>query len=322
MIPDPTFLERFRQNLDEVLPSGQRIGIAVSGGKDSTALLLLAAAARPNHVEAATVDHGLRPDSLEEAQKVAELCARSAVPHDILTAIWAATPTAGLQERARAERYRLLGRWALERGLDAIATGHHADDQAETFLMRLQRGAGVNGLAGMRRRSSVPGVPSLPLLRPLLTWRRAELASVCASAGASTIEDPSNDDEQFERVRIRKTLAGANWLDPAVVTLSAAHLGEAQAALEWSTEQQWQRSVKVSDESISYSASDAPSEIRRRIAARAIGWLATEGPDELRGRELDRIIRTLEQGEAATLRGVRCRGGTEWQFTRARRRRR
>src|SRR5437867_3086148 len=191
---DPAILDRFARDLDALIAPGARIGIAVSGGPDSLALLLLAAGARPGQIEAATVDHALRPGSRTEAELVAELCGRLGVPHNILTARWNHIPTTAIQEKARNERYRLLGFWAEERGLGALATGHHADDQAETLLMRLNRGSGVRGLAGMRSRSITPG-NHVRLIRPLLGWRRTELRQICEDAGATPVADPSNEDD-------------------------------------------------------------------------------------------------------------------------------
>src|SRR3954453_16959972 len=150
MVPEPALVDRFRKSLDPLLAPDERIGIAVSGGPDSLALLLLAASARPGKIEAATVDHTLREASRGEAEMVARVCAKLNVPHAILTAEWEQKPTTAIQERARNERYRLLARWAEDQGLVAIATAHHADDQAETLVMRLARGAGVRGLAGMK----------------------------------------------------------------------------------------------------------------------------------------------------------------------------
>src|SRR5206468_9371626 len=138
-----------------------------------------------------------------EAEMVAEVCAGVGVPHAILTAIWGDKPATAIQERARQERYRLLGQWAKERELDIIATAHHLDDQAETLLMRLARGSGVRGLAGMRPRSVSPGA-HVRLLRPLLGWRRAELEDICAATGLTPVADPSNQDARFERVRVRR----------------------------------------------------------------------------------------------------------------------
>jgi tRNA(Ile)-lysidine synthase len=322
MVPEPSLLQRFARDLDALIAPGARLGIAVSGGPDSMALLLLAAAARPGRVEAATVDHALRPGSVEEARMVGSACDRLGVPHRVLTVTWGETPHSALQEKAREQRYRLLAAWAGDKGADAIATAHHADDQAETLVMRLARGAGVRGLAGMRRVSSVPG-SDIPLLRPLLGWRRTELEQICAGAGFQAAADPSNADEQFERVRIRHALARADWLDPQSLSSSAAHLGEADAALEWATRQEWSHAVTNGGAEIGYRPSDAPPEILRRLVSCAVRGLASEGnAEELRGRELDRLLAVLARGGQATIRGVRCRGGDEWRFTRAPPRRR
>jgi len=307
-------IERFRRDLDALVAPGARIGIAVSGGPDSLALLLLAAEARLGAVEAATVDHALRRESRAEAGFVAEVCARLGVPHAILTAEWDEKPDSALQERARLIRYRLLGGWARQRGLTAILTAHHLDDQAETLLMRLARGAGVRGLAGMRPVARVPG-SDVALVRPLLGWRRSELEAICAAASAEPVRDPSNDDERFERVRLRKALARAEWLDPEALAASAGHLADADSALDWAADIEWQRAVTARDSEIAYRPSDVPPEIRRRIVGRAILALASEGSEDLRGREIDRILEALAAGRSATLRGVLCTGGAQWRFT-------
>jgi tRNA(Ile)-lysidine synthase len=310
-------IERFARDLAAVVPDGTSFGVAVSGGPDSLALLLLAAEARPGQVKAATVDHALRPESRAEAEMVAELCERLGVPHAILTATWDEKPETGIQERARLMRYRLLGQWARERGLTALLTAHHLDDQAETFLMRLSRGAGVKGLAGMRPIARGAGA-SVAVVRPLLGWRHSELEGVCTAAAVKPVDDPSNADEQFERVRIRNGLAEADWLQPAAIAQSASHLAEADAALHWATDLEWRRSVTRGGGQIVYKPSDAPREIRRRIIRRALLALATEGGGvEPRGRELDQILAALRTGRRATLRGVLCISGPEWRFTRA-----
>ena len=309
-------IERFRRDLDAVVAPDTSIGLAVSGGPDSLALLLLAAEARPLQVEAATVDHALRPESRAEAEMVGQLCERLGVPHAILTADWEQKPETGIQERARIMRYRQLGDWARERGLGAIATAHHVDDQAETLLMRLARGAGVRGLAGMRPVGRGTA-DAISIIRPLLGWRHSELEAVCASAGVVPVQDPSNEDEQFERVRVRKALAAADWIDAAAIAATAGHLAQAEGALQWTTTLEWQRAVTRSEGQIVYKPTDAPREIRRRIIRRAILTLATEGAAELRGRELDQVLAALRTGRRATLRGVLCIGGPEWRFTRA-----
>src|SRR5690348_880589 len=123
MVPGDV-LDRFRRDLDALVPAGTRIGVAVSGGPDSLALLLLVAEARRGEVEAATVDHGFRPESRVEAQAVSNVCGTLGVPHAILTIEWDAPPTSAIQERARSARYDALAAWMRDRGLTALLTGH------------------------------------------------------------------------------------------------------------------------------------------------------------------------------------------------------
>src|SRR5215218_2198405 len=321
MVPAPHLIDRFCGDLDSLIPVDKRLGIAVSGGPDSLALLLLAATARRGKVESATVDHGLRPGAADEAEIVRKFCEKLGVPHVTLTAKWARQPTTAIQEQARDERYGLLGAWAKKRGLDAIVTAHHADDQAETFLMRLARGSGLRGLAGMRRIATLPG-DDMPLLRPLLGWRREELEQVCAGVGVDPVNDPSNLDEQFERVRVRNLLASTSALDSASIAASANWLGEADRALEWATDREWQSAVSDEGSEFSYRPY-APAEIQRRIVARIIALLGSEGNVvNVRGKEMERVVAALGAGEPTTIRGVRCQGGAEWHFSAAPPRRR
>ena len=315
--PQAEAVDRFRVDLDALIDPQSAVGIAVSGGPDSLALLALAAAARPGLVEAATIDHALRAESRSEADMVARVSKVLGVPHRTLTVEWAARPESAIQERARAERYKLLAAWAKARGLHAIVTAHHLDDQAETFMMRLARGAGVQGLAAMRSLAPAPG-SDLALLRPLLAWRRTELESVCTTFGLTPVDDPSNADAQFERVRVRQGISGAGWIDPRGVAASARYLAEADRALGWATAQAWERSVTQDGQAIVFTPADTPREIRRRIVIRAVSRLATEGrANQLRGRELDRVVAALARGGRATIRGVLCSGGPAWRFSRA-----
>ncbi|KRE16884.1 hypothetical protein ASE63_14295 [Bosea sp. Root381] len=189
-----------------------RLLVAVSGGPDSVALLALLAewareTSRPA-LHAATVDHGLRPESGEEAAGVAALVARLGVQHSILR--WDdPKPTTGLQERARAARYALLAQEAQRLGGAVLVTAHTQDDQAETLLMRLARGSGPAGLAGMRERIEKNG---MPLARPFLGVPKARLVATVQARGLPFVADPSNGDRRFERVRWRMlmpTLADA-----------------------------------------------------------------------------------------------------------------
>ena len=310
-------LERFRRDLDAIIQPQAQLGIAVSGGPDSLAVLVLAAAIRPGLISAATVDHRLRPESADEAKAVKQLCDAMGVPHTTLALNWDEKPETAIQERARALRYAALANWAAEQGIPAVATGHHLDDQAETLLMRLARGAGVRGLAGMRRVSRIANSDVL-ILRPLLGWHHSDLVDVCTAAGLKPADDPSNQDERFERVRIRKALAHAEGIEPAGLARSAAYLAEADAALQWAAADEWQRRVTASATDIVYQPGEAPREIRRRIVRRAVLALASEGADvEPRGRELDQLLAVLAAGGRATLRGVLCDGGTQWRFSRA-----
>lgn len=319
MVPDRALIDRFRVDLDQLIEPGTRFGVAVSGGADSLALLLLAAAAKPRLLEAATVDHGLRPESPDEAEMVAGICQRLGVPHTTLTVHWDLPPSSAIQEQARSVRYGALAEWMHERKLDALLTAHHLDDQAETLIMRLNRGSGVRGLAGMRRAAPVPGSPETILLRPLLGWRRSELESICAEAGIAPVTDPSNSDTRFERIRVRNALAQAEWIDPNSLARSAENLASADEALAWAAETEWQCRVEGKDNEFVYRPSSAPPEIRRRIVERIITKIGTEGSaNELRRREIDRLIDDLEAGRTATLRGLRCSGGASWHFSRAR----
>lgn len=316
LAPDPALVSRFAAALDRIAESDAKLGLAVSGGPDSLALLLLAAAARPGKIEAATVDHSLRPEARKEAEMVAGVCEKLGVPHTILTVEWKQKPEKALQERARLERYRLLARWMGERGLGGLMTAHHLDDQAETLLMRLNRGSGVRGLGGMRPVTPLPLPDSdARLLRPLLFWRRSELQEICKAAGLKPVADPSNEDDQFERVRVRRGMASADWLDPEGIARSAAYLASGDAALHWATDLEWERQVTRGDSEIVYRPA-APVEIRRRVARRAIAAFAREGRlNPIRGKELDTLIAALSSGRKATIRGVLCSGGDEWRFT-------
>ncbi|WP_245653923.1 tRNA lysidine(34) synthetase TilS, partial [Novosphingobium rosa] len=149
--------ERFVSDLTRIWPESTKgespLGLAVSGGPDSLALLLIAHAALPGRVAAATVDHGLRPESAAEAAEVARICALLDVPHATLEV---SVEDGNVQAQARDARYAALAAWTEQEGLCALATAHHADDQVETLVMRLNRASGVSGLAGVRERGLVP----------------------------------------------------------------------------------------------------------------------------------------------------------------------
>jgi tRNA(Ile)-lysidine synthase len=315
--PDEKALKRFSRSLDRLVKPDQKVGLAVSGGPDSLALLVLAAAARPGKVEAATVDHDLREGSRAEAEMVASVCEKLGIPHEILTVEWDKKPETAIQERSRAKRYGALTGWAKRKSLAVLATAHHAEDQAETLLMRLARGSGLRGLAGIRPIRRVPRTDR-SLARPLLRWTRKELGELLEAVGIEPAHDPSNEDPKFERVRVRETLAGADWLDPKSVAKSANYLTQANAALRWAAKQEWEKRVTEKDSVITLDPKGLPQELSRRLVGLILKKIGTEGKGaELRGRELDRLLSVLARGQKATLRGVLCGGGELWRFARA-----
>ena len=314
--PPPDLVSRFRLDLEAVAGADPgRIAVAVSGGPDSLALLLLAEAACPGRVAAATVDHGLRPESAAEAESVARLCGLIGVPHRTL-AVRVEPSGEGLQAAARAARYAALAAWMDEAGLGLLLTAHHADDQAETLLMRLNRGSGVAGLAGVRADGAVPGTGGrLRLCRPLLGWRRSELQAVVAAAGIEAAADPGNTDERFDRARLRARLGAAEWLDPAALARSAALLAEAEAALDWAAGPLFAERVDVTEGAAALRPNGLPPELLRRLVLRCLRRIAPEAAP--RGEALAGFIGTLERGGTATLSDVKGVGGETWRFERA-----
>lgn len=307
----PDLLDRFRGDLAALgcAPAAdRRLGIAVSGGPDSVALLLLAHAALPGAVAAATVDHGLRPDAADEARMVGDICAGLGVPHAML----AGAPPAGAsrQAQARALRYRLLAEWAADAQVAWIATAHHLNDQAETFLMRAARGAGVGGMAGVRAVATIAGAR---IVRPLLGWRRTELAAVVAAAGLTAVDDPANHDRAHDRTAFRALLADAALLRPDRLARAAANLAEAEEALAWAAARIAGERLIAADGAVQLrDPASLPGELRRRLVLAAMARVS--GPVSPRGDAVDALIARLERGEAATLAEVVAKPGANWTF--------
>ena len=194
------------------------VAVAVSGGPDSLALTLLAdrwARSRGGRVAGLLVDHRLRPESAAEAQTVAGWLAARGIAHEVL--VWAGDkPATGIQEAARAARYRLLAAWCVEHGCLHLLTAHHREDQAETHLIRRRAGSGVDGLAGM---AAVRELRGARLVRPVLGIAKGRLAAFLDGEGQDYVRDPSNRDPAFERARLR--LAGPE-IEPALAAVDAA----------------------------------------------------------------------------------------------------
>lgn len=293
----------------------------MSGGPDSLALLLLANKAFPrrgllrSRIAVATVDHGLRAESDAEAKLVAGHCKMLGIAHDTLRVT--VSTEGNLQANARTARYDALAQWARAMRIKCVLTAHHAEDQAETLLMRLARGAGLRGLAAMRPRTHVPGAADILLARPLLSWRRAELAEIVTEAGWQAVADPGNTDPRFDRARLRLALAAYAGPDLAAVAASSALLREAVEALEWATDREFDECVTFGDGYSAIYRPSAPRAIRFDVVRLIVDNLGMEG--DPRGAAYDRFLATLERGGIATLGGMRGDGSdpVAWHFTQA-----
>lgn len=302
---------RFAADLAALWPETDRsgpLGLAVSGGPDSLALLLLAHAALPGRIAVASIDHGLRPEAAGEVALVESVAAERGIP---FTGLRVTLAPGNVQARAREARYAALAGWATVEGLGAVATAHHVDDQAETLLMRLNRGSGLAGLAGVRAVSRIAN-SEVTLLRPLLGWRKAELAAVVEAAGITPAIDPSNTNPDFDRARVRLALAeAADWLDPVELAASAAHLGESWQALDWYAELDWHEMV-IRDET----APGAPgytyyANVPRVIAIETIMRIITALDGHATRAEAGRAWDRLWQGKNASIGGVLGQAGVE-----------
>lgn len=228
------------------------IAVAVSGGSDSLALMhLLCALAKTKKQPppiVLTVDHGLRKSSGKDAKQVAAWAKQAGLTAHVLA--WrGAKPTSGIEAAARDARYRLMGAWLIKHKVATLFVGHTQDDQAETFLLRLARGSGLDGLAAMRARAPwpIPGFAQLTVMRPLLDLRRDPLRNYLQALGQAWLDDPMNDDAAFDRVKIRKAAAvmAEAGLSPARIASAAAHLARARESLEIVTEAVLARAVRT-----------------------------------------------------------------------------
>lgn len=289
------------------------VALAVSGGPDSVALMRLAASWRASRKAPALsvlcVDHGLRSGSREEAEQVGRLASALGLRHAILTWEHERLPAAGLQERARIARYDLMAAYCHAHNIPALVTAHTLDDQAETFLMRLGRGSGLDGLAAIPERGEWAGIV---VLRPLLEVPKARLLTTLETAGVASVSDPSNADPRFERARLRKSAGAlaALGLTPEAIALSAKRLRRARAALDAATRDFLGRHCRMSE--AGYALADAaalaaaPEEIALRALARMIEAVGGSG-ERVRLAKLEALLAALKRqpGKAHTL--GRCR---------------
>lgn len=285
-----------------------RIGVAVSGGSDSVALLhLLARYMAPLGVKvhAATVDHGLRAAAADEARAVSRQAEAWGVPHRVLE--WRGWDgTGNLQDRAREARYALLAAWAQDAGIEVVALGHTADDQAETVLMRLARAAGPSGLAGMAPRRARHGVT---FVRPLLGIRRAQLRDYLGAEGIRWVDDPGNADPRFERVRAREALSVLSSLGLTAETLVevAAIQARCRDALDWYAFLAARDHVRIDAGDVIINARGfrtLPEETARRLLVHSVQWIAGSDYPPRRG-SVANALQAARRGVSATLCGCR-----------------
>lgn len=304
--------DRFKDAVQGLLPafedSNDILGLAVSGGPDSLALLLLAQAAYPQRIAAATVDHGLRPEAADECAFVARLCTQRDIPHRTLTPT---SPISGsIQAEARKMRYALLKDWMENEGISWLATAHHADDQLETLIMRLLRGSGIDGLSAIRERRGT-------IIRPVLHFTKDELAGYVAAQNIVPVSDPSNSNPDYDRVRVRTALAHLDGFDSRAASKSAAAVNDARAALQWTAQGLKRQYVTENDGGCALDIhrlpDDTPHDLMRRLILQCLHIV--DPSLSPRGTQLEQLIAALKAGETATIGDILCKGGNKWSFS-------
>ena len=282
------------------------IAVAVSGGADSVALTFLLnnwCKALGGKLVALSVNHGLRPEATIELQQLAVTLKTLGVRHEIL--YWqGAKPNTGVQAKARAARYDLMTQWCRDNGVLHLALAHHADDQAETFLMRLAKGSGSDGLAAM---AAVRESRHVRFLRPLLSAPKDRLRATLRAQGLAWCDDPSNQDMTFERVRVRRLLAGMPGAGDDYAR-AANRMGRARQALNVASAHWLARHVALHPTGYARLDIDALANGEEEVLLRALGQLVTSlgggiyRPDV---RSLENMLRNLAGGKDMTLAGCR-----------------
>ncbi|APG62337.1 tRNA lysidine(34) synthetase TilS [Sphingorhabdus lutea] len=292
----PEISQKFLKNIVQLIPilgqDNNKLLIAVSGGPDSLALMLLAQHHFTGNVMAATIDHQLRSEAAQEADYVAQICSQIGMPHFIEKIT--VSRNANIQSSARAERYKALHRIADAQNGQWILTAHHADDQLETMMMRLARGSGIDGLSGVRPQNG-------NIIRPLLNFTKDELQQICDDAAIAPIIDPSNQNVDFDRVRFRNWLSQPQTPINAISAAQSAHaLQQANDAISWSSDILWaQHHAQSNDIIMLKNMEKLPHIYQRRLVLRAISCI--ENDVKIRGEQLSMIIENLLSMKKATI---------------------
>ena len=304
----------FAVRLDRLGPfeRAPRLAIAVSGGADSMALALLAdawARHRGGGITALTVDHRMRPEAAAEARQVGAWLAARGVAQETL--VWEGPhPPSDIQAAARAARYRLLEGWCAARGVLHLLTAHHREDRAETFWLRLARGSGLDGLAGIAAEAERP---DCRVLRPLLDVPPDRLRARLRLEGQTWIEDPSNRNADFARVRVREARAvlAAEGLSAERLAETLRHLGRARQALEAATANLLARAVTVHPAGFAWLDAEALGRAKPELGLRALAAvLATIGGADYPPR-LERVERLYDALRRNSLGRGRTLGGCQ-----------
>lgn len=257
-----------------------------------------------------TVDHGLRPGSAEDAKSVLQAAKTFGLKAHVLK--WKGVkPKSDIEAAAREARYRLMGEWCAKHKIGALYLAHTLEDQAETFLLRLARGSGLDGLSAMQEIAPfpLPGFGDLKLVRPLLAVTRADLRARLEKANVEWRDDPMNEDPRFARVRIRKSWPQleAIGLSPARIAAAAQHLARAREALDTATAALIAEACHFEDEKILLdraALARSPREIALRALAKLLGRMGGK-PYRPRFERLERLFEEVTQGRPATLHGCR-----------------
>ena len=243
------------------------------------------------------------PDRTDEARLVADACAMIDLPHCTLTPDAPITGSS-IQMRARTARYAALTQWAAAAGARVLMTAHHADDQAETLLMRLNRASGLAGLSAIRAARSEG---ETMILRPLLGWRRAELRAIVEECGVPFVDDPSNRDARHDRTHVRALLAATPALDVAALAASAGFIAQGEEVVARAADRAWRARWHGADSG--FVIDDLPRELRRRLVRRAIvavrATLDIALPVFTNATNIEPLLDALEAGRGAVQSGVK-----------------